>query len=110
MPERRWKTSIDHVSRCWLCYVWKQYSWIAREKLEDEKEYEVVGDLSELQPKEEAEQPVTNGSKSQNGGDNLAKKGGLWNFVFCFTLALLRKRGAKPTKGKHLKTELARAR
>ena len=45
-----------------------------REKLEDEKEFEVVGDLSELQPKEE-EQQVANGSKPQNGGEKSIEKG-----------------------------------
>ena len=48
----------------------------AREKLEEEKEFEVVGDLSELQPKDEKEEgQVANGSKPQNGGDQLVEKG-----------------------------------
>ncbi|KAK7114229.1 hypothetical protein V1264_000319 [Littorina saxatilis] len=38
------------------------------EKLEEEKEFEVVGDLSELQPQEEQQQ-AANGSKPHNGGD-----------------------------------------
>ena len=43
----------------------------------------MVGDLSELQPKEE-EQQVANGSKPQNGGEKAIEKGRMGKSSFRF--------------------------
>jgi hypothetical protein len=49
-----------------------------RDKLEEEKEFEVVGDLSELQPKEEEQKSAEKASNggSHNGGSGPSNKGG----------------------------------
>ena len=61
---------------------------VYREKLEEDKEYQVVGDLSELQPKEESEPQVANDNKQQAAANNSSTANGEFSKFWCLSVGL----------------------